>query len=158
LIDRKRHELQYSCLQIENDLFRNTINVHDIPTSYGRSRETWIVVACFRDWLGEAITRLRDSTNENWAEHLRQMRKGDDAYLPYNELFTSLKGSSGKPDHSAWAEVREDLQMLKQYAQECVEPLCKNELMLDVEAAKIGYLTCTTVKEEEMPWAFEESW
>lgn len=51
--------------------------------------------------------------------------------------------------------LSEDLALLKRSASEIVEDLAVNELMLDVEAktsSKVGYLTCTKVDVEDIPW------
>ena len=53
---------------------------------------------------------------------------------------------------SAMESVGEDLRILKEFASEIVQDLATNELSLDVEEHKVGWLTCVKVEQEDIPW------
>jgi hypothetical protein len=53
---------------------------------------------------------------------------------------------------SAVQNLSEDLAMLKREASIYVEDLARNECLLDVEAQKVGWLTCVRIEKEDIPW------
>jgi hypothetical protein len=48
--------------------------------------------------------------------------------------------------------LTEDLAILKREASIYVEDLARNECLLDVEAQKVGWLTCVKIEKEDIPW------
>jgi hypothetical protein len=56
---------------------------------------------------------------------------------------------------SAVETFEEDLRIFKEYSSRILEDLANNELSLDVEASKVGRLTCAKVEKEDVPWRAE---
>lgn len=44
------------------------------------------------------------------------------------------------------------MKLLKDYAAEAVREICNNNLMLDAEAAHLGYLTSVDIDTVDFPW------
>jgi hypothetical protein len=53
---------------------------------------------------------------------------------------------------SAVEELDENLGILKDKASEVVEALARNELSLDVEENKVGWLTCAEIRRDDILW------
>jgi hypothetical protein len=53
---------------------------------------------------------------------------------------------------SDWNDLHDDLKLLKDHAAEIVAELAVNELMIDPDGNGVGYLTCTKIKNEDVPW------
>ena len=53
---------------------------------------------------------------------------------------------------SAVNTLDEDLTILKEYASDVVRDLARNELSLDVEEHRVGWLTCVKVESGDIPW------
>ncbi|KAI9826931.1 MAG: hypothetical protein M1832_005870 [Thelocarpon impressellum] len=161
LVAAKQAKLTTLRADADHDLFLNTIKVGDAPVTLGPAGthyETWIVVQLFRDWLCRAMNAARDARREDSGTHYRLLRQGGDAYLPAEAQVALLKRCAGgaQPDgdiFAAWAEVRADLKLLKDYAAGVVEELCANNLMVEVAELGVEYLTCTQVHEWEFPWS-----
>lgn len=56
---------------------------------------------------------------------------------------------------SAVDVLQEDLGLLKEFASREVQDLTRNELSLDVEENKVGWLTCAKIERADIPWRAE---
>jgi hypothetical protein len=152
LVARKSEELDHMCLEVERDVLFLTIQVHKGPVTPQEASQfdTWFIVQTFRDILARefnALDRLSDS-KRSMARGAMYRKLKSVAYMPPEEMRRMMQQiMPGAVD-----SLEEDLGMLKEYASEIVADLAKNELMLPVEAHKIGYLTCTKVGREDIPW------
>ncbi|KAI9844333.1 MAG: hypothetical protein M1837_005637 [Sclerophora amabilis] len=116
--------------------------------------ETWTAVQIFRDWLAQSISAARASRSEHVAPYYRLLRKGGNAYLPYEEVLKVLEALpiDDGSDVGTWQGLAEDLTRLKKRASGVVKHICKNNLMLSEQTTGIEYLTCTEVGMEDLPW------
>jgi hypothetical protein len=115
-----------------------------------------MVVSVFRSWLADAIQANRENKREHLPTYFRKMRKAGEAYLPLEAVEAMLKPYTG-PDWGRWDEIVEDLKLVKQFAEAEVIGITKNNLMLDVEEAKVHYLTCANIEPAEYPWVEQGS-
>lgn len=158
VIKKKADDLNELCAEVERDLFLNSIQAAGGgPTTIEKDFEGWCIVQVFRDWycsrLNAIISKAGDQRVMERGRLYRIMRRGGDAYLPYDEVLASMRHNVKSDD---WMELADDLKILKEYAKDTVHDLCKNELMLDVDAHNIGYLTCVDVETKDFPWVAKE--
>jgi hypothetical protein len=120
--------------------------------------ETWLIEGYWRDWFAQALgradgARKRGEKSVDGAMY-RLMAKGGDAYVPIDFLVAKVKGLGHKIHYEEWDwhEAAKDLNLLTDYAQKLVKPLCVNHSMLDLDEEGIEYLTCTKVESDEFPW------
>jgi hypothetical protein len=120
--------------------------------------ETWLIEGYWRDWFIQALSRAdgarkRGEKNVDAAMY-RLMAKGGDAYVPIDFLIAKVKGLGHKIHYEEWDwhEAAKDLNLMTDYAQKLVKPLCVNHSMLDLDEECIEYLTCTKVESDELPW------
>jgi hypothetical protein len=158
LVKSKTKQLHELCFGVDRDLFINTLNYgtgsDEHPITIGDQKESWIIVQLFRDWLACTLAEIRNEETGNLdptrvGQIYRLLHASGDAYLPLWEVYEKLDALGIGFDHK---EVADDLMLLKNYNKEVVRPLCKNNLMLDIEDHKIGYLTCIDISEDDMPW------
>jgi hypothetical protein len=158
LIRSKAQHLAKLSATVERDLFLN-----DIQGSDGRSIrlesdfESWLPVQLFRDWFCHEVRscNYRNSDEQSPMKIgtlYRKIRKGGEEYLAYDHVLTTLS-SRVRDKSNSWEDLAADLKMLKEYASKTVEDITKNNLMLDVEANLVGYLTCVDVTPADYPWA-----
>lgn len=69
--------------------------------------------------------------------------------MPIWQVYKNMQELGVGFDHE---ELSNDIKILKDFAKEMVEELCRNNLMLDVEGNGIEYLTCAEIRPEDMPW------
>ena len=151
IVAAKATDLEILCLRVNQELFVHSLSVAGKAVSLGCSSESWVVVQVFRDWVAHQIELNREANTARKGTFYRLMRKGGDAYLPSAELYSVLHGIKGN-GMKFWDAVEEDLKALKNFASTAVAQLTKNNLILDVEAAGIEYLTCAIVNKEDYPW------
>jgi hypothetical protein len=111
---------------------------------------TWLVVQIWRDWFCHQMARVHLNPQQTGTLY-RTLAKSGDAYLStvaVNAVIEKIR----HPVKVELDEIREDLGLLKKFAQEVVKELCENNSMLDVQEAGINYLTCTRIMDEELPW------
>jgi hypothetical protein len=154
LVRRKAKELSDECLQLDRELFSNTLtyiknkNAHPI-TVYDDS-QAWMLVQFFRDWFSIALAAYKSECNpKRLGLVYRPMHRGGETYLPSTEIFDKFDILGMGYDRK---EVVEDLKLLKDFAKDVVKDICQNNIMLDVEIHGITYLTCANITEDDMPW------
>ena len=152
IIITKSRALDQMCLEAERELLLLTIQVHNGPVkAYENSQfDTWFIVATFRDNLARELTNLEDDKRGSLrrGKLFRKIFKAGSAYMDYEDMRRLLQ----RVMPSAVDSLSEDLALLKEHASEYVKDLAKNELMLDVEANNVSYLTCTQITAEDIPW------
>ena len=154
LIAAKSRDLMAKRHKVHTELIMVTVRIGKEPVQWtgdSEEYETWFVVQMFRDWLCKKLLDRREQDREYDGSYFRAIAKGGDAYLPFETVSRKLNRFKGG-DYGSWAEVGNDLRMVKEAAGKEVEELVKNNLMLDVEAANIKYLTCTKVDNADYPW------
>lgn len=140
------------CIEAERDLLLLTINVRGGPVVPQENSMfgTWFVVCTVRDILAREFTALSD--NKKASLHrgsiFRKIRQGGSAYMDYEGMWRLME----RVMTSAVESLSEDLGLLKEFAAGYMEELARNELCLDVGVFGIGYLTCTKVDREDIPW------
>ena len=153
LIARKSARLETLCLEAEHALLLLTINVGPRPVApqHDSVFATWFVVATFRDILAREFRALeleqRDAPLRR-GTMFRKIARGGSAYMDYAEMERLIR----KVMPCALDSLEEDLGLLKQFSKRYVAELARNELMIDGEAAGLGYLTCARVGREDIPW------
>lgn len=164
LIQRKAAELQTLRFKVNEELFSSTLMIEGKEVVLGSDNkttvDTWCTVQIWRDWLCRALNRAKASrpTKIIDAKMYRTMAKGGDAYLTFANVKTLREEYDvTKLDCAQWKaeELKEDLEIMKKYAQKQVAPLLENRSMLSVEEEEIGYFTCTRVESDELPWVKE---
>lgn len=155
LISKKSKELDLLCVEIDRDLLMITINVgqgrNQEPVPCHRSQiETWMIVQLFRDTVARCLHNIDKPKQRsiNRGSIYRKIHKGGSAYLGFEEVQIICHGTM----QTSWRDLGGELNILKEYASEIVRDLARNELMIDPEEHKIGYLTCTKIKPEDIPW------
>jgi hypothetical protein len=155
LVSKKSKELDQLCVEIDRDLLMITIEVgqgrNQEPVPCHRSlMETWMLVQLFRDTVSRSlhtINKPRQRSIERGSIY-RKIHKGGSAYMEYEDVHCTCQGIM----QTSWRDLGEELKVLKEYASEIVRDVAENELMIDPEAHKIGYLTCAKIKPEDIPW------
>ena len=138
--------------EIDREILMNSISDADgRPVTLESTPESWMVVQVFRDWLTGQMYYNRLGGKDHHGTYYRLMRKGGESYLPFEQQSEKLSAIGGN-GMRFWGEIEEDLKALKTFAMQAVSQLVKNNLMLDVEAAGIQYLTCIDVCLEDYPW------
>jgi hypothetical protein len=152
LVDRKSEELDRLCTDIERELLLLTIQVanRSVEPLEHSQFDTWFVVQVFRDTLARTFHGLDGSSSKSLKRGtlFRKIKRGGAEYMPYEEVRRLM--SRIMP--SAVENLEEDLGLLKEFASGIVEDVARNEALVDVEREKVGWLTCTTVGREDIPW------
>ncbi|KAF1851016.1 uncharacterized protein K460DRAFT_412639 [Cucurbitaria berberidis CBS 394.84] len=152
LIMTKSRALDRLCLEAERELLLLTIYVRSKPVQPQEKSQfdTWFIVQNFRDILAREFNTLENDRKKSMRRGaiFRKIRKGGSLYMSYEEMRRLME----RIMPSAVDNLSEDLTLLKKHASGIVEELAANELMLDVEANHVGYLTCTKVGDEDILW------
>ncbi|KAJ4379195.1 hypothetical protein N0V86_005239 [Didymella sp. IMI 355093] len=152
LITRKSAELDKEVLEVERKLLLLTILTtrgvpfsSEIPSQF----DTWFVIQLFRDTIASVLRehdKFKPSLRRGYL--FRKIKQEGSAYMVYEDVRRMLR--SVMP--SAVEELDENLNILKTHASEIVEDLARNELSLDVEENKVGWLTCVKIGQKDIPW------
>ncbi|KAF2854346.1 hypothetical protein T440DRAFT_515065 [Plenodomus tracheiphilus IPT5] len=152
LITRESAELDVTRIAVEHSLLLLTIDGHSGPVlpQEDSQFDTWFIVATFRDILARQFQALEHSSSASLkrGKVFRQLHRGGSAYMVYKEMERLMK----RIMPSAVPNLSEDLGVLKEFAREYVKGLARNELMLDVDTNQVGYLTCSRIGREDIPW------
>ena len=103
----------------------------------------------FRSVLGQELTSLDNNRKKPLlrGNMFRNIKRGE-GYMPYEDMRRMME----QVMPSAVQNLSEDLAILKIEASIYVEDLARNECLLDVEAQKVGWLTCVKIEKEDIPW------
>ncbi|KAI9681778.1 MAG: hypothetical protein M1829_000523 [Trizodia sp. TS-e1964] len=156
VVCRKAYQLAFLRGEVDRTILLNNIKIDQVPISLSTTKdnfETWVTIQYFRDWFCGTINKYLGENKQHLCPYYRLMRKGGNAYLGLQETKKLLDTYQGI-DFGQWKEVGEDLKLLKCFAQEKVEVLCKNNSMLDIDSLGIQYLTCTEVGARDFPWTW----
>jgi len=163
-IKTKAKDLEGVRMELIQDLFLNTIKEtspsgDSAPVTFNTAFETVQIVNEFRTWFATALDSYLDPVTQRIDPSrvgalYRMLRRRGDAYLPLEEVIGRLKKFMPRYE---WRDAGEDLRMMKEYAAGLVEDVCVNNLMLDVERHRIGWLTCVGVGVVDMPWLGAEA-
>ncbi|KAH4344935.1 hypothetical protein HBH98_130530 [Parastagonospora nodorum] len=153
LVVRKSAELGQMCLEAERDLLLLTIHIDrfgPVEPQVHSTFPTWFIVATFRDQFARTFHALEADRQASLKRGalFRKIRKGGEEYMALGEMRRLM----ARVMPSAVGGLEEDLGMLKECARGVVEDLARNELCLDVEGGRVGYLTCVKVGREDVPW------
>ncbi len=166
LCQQKLTELKNKKKDIDEKLFCQTITLRNpdskllVDFSDKATFDTYFVVNGWREWFVSKISeakrnRVKDCVD---AKAYQTMAKGGETYLPLSSMVTALENYQ-QDEHRSMLEkqitresIKEDLKLLKDYAQKTVQPLCKNYSLLSIEEFGITHFTCTKVETHEFPW------
>jgi hypothetical protein len=155
LITMKSFKLDRRCAEVERELLLLTIHIgrgtnnHAVSPLTNSEFDTWFIVSMFRSILGQELTSLDSNRKKPLlrGNMFRKIKKGE-GYMPYEDMRRMME----QVMPSAVQNLSEDLAMLKREASIYVEDLARNECLLDVEAQKVGWLTCVRIEKEDIPW------
>lgn len=154
LIIFKVRQLDQLRMDVNERLFSSSIVVDSKTVTFSfvdtTISSTWLVVQIWRDWFCRQMASVHFSPDKA-GQLYRILAKAGDAYLTAAEVRAIIE-KIREPVKTNFDELREDLDLLKKFAQEAVKVLCENNSMVDVQEAGIGYLTCTRILDEELPW------
>lgn len=155
LVERKALELTALTAETQRDLLTLTINNYEdepVTASASSSTEfnTWFVVTLFRDTLVREFNALGRTTLKR-GDLFRAIGKGGYAYMPYEETRTLLE----EVMPCVLGNLKEDLNMLKEWAKGYVEDMVRNRTLVDVEGESIGWVTCAEIGEGDIFWEME---
>ena len=153
LIKNKSSALDKTCVEAERDLLLATIKIHDNPVEASdlENSDTWLPVQVFRDALARQIYSMGNNSKKakNRGTFYRGIWKA--SYMETEEV----RGTCQDIYKSKYKDLGDDLKQLKAYASGVVEELAENQLMIDPDAHKVGYLTCIKVEPQDIPWQGE---
>ncbi|KAI9714925.1 MAG: hypothetical protein M1812_006238 [Candelaria pacifica] len=176
IIHDKVEYLDDTKARIEGRLFRLTLNTSKgervTPTN---AYLDWTAVSLFRQWLAENTTpppmpNAKDSPHgrnrqnpgplpptpppTNTGRIYRMLGTGGSAYLAHDELKRFLKIRPADYTRDNLKRFERKMDEIKRFAKDIVRPLMKNTLQLDLggDGGGLGYLTCTTLDEQDFPW------
>ncbi|KAI9696059.1 MAG: hypothetical protein M1836_005890 [Candelina mexicana] len=176
LIEDKVEDLEDTKAKTEGRLFRLTLNTSRgervTPTN---AYLDWTAVSLFRQWLAENTTppptpNTKDSPYGrnprnpgplpptpppvNTGRIYRMLGTGGSAYLAHDELKRFLKIRPEDYTRENLKRFERKMEEVKSFAKEIVKPLMKNNLQLDLgrDGGGLGYLTCTSLEEQDFPW------
>ncbi|KAF2812752.1 uncharacterized protein BDZ99DRAFT_440085 [Mytilinidion resinicola] len=181
LIEDKVDELDELKQRIEGKLFRLTLTTsRGERVNPGNGWLDWLAMSLFRQWVAENTTpppapilkspptnggHSRSGSRQpqqatpaaiNTGHIFRLLGTGGNAYLPRDELKRFLKSTPGLSyDRDTVRRFERSVEELKHLARDCVKPLMRNFLELDLGREGGGglpYLTCTKVEERDFPW------
>jgi hypothetical protein len=144
-------------LEAERDLMLLTIRMPNgkpvAPEEYSQF-DTFFIVSTFRNILANEFSALKNNRKKALFRGtlFRKLFQGRSAYMEEHEMRRLME----RVMPSAVGTLSEDLQMLKGEASEYVKELAENECMLDVGRYDVGWLTCTKVGREDIPWRVGE--
>ncbi|KAI5809753.1 hypothetical protein DFH27DRAFT_159112 [Peziza echinospora] len=191
LMQHKYNEIMRMIHVTERQLRALNYHGDPTPYNHNSGDSTnWLALSLFRSYDSDLSARLngRDQTSvltslerpELSSEYFRIYHQGGDAYLGEDDIHQFLQqsgyfrqleeaqvsagvaGMEGLGGGGAASGFRKDVMMLKEFAREIVDPICKNQSKLDsreLEKRGGGYLTCVVWADEELPWwGEEEAW
>jgi hypothetical protein len=154
LIVFKVRQLDQQRMDVNERLFSSSIIVGSETVTFSfvdaTILSTWLVVQIWRDWFCRQMAGVHFNPHKT-GQLYRTLAESGDAYLTITEVKTAIEKIT-HPVKVDLDELKEDLGLLKKFAQEAVKELCENNSMFDVREAGIGYLTCTKIMDEELPW------
>ena len=158
LIRKKVDQLRILRATIDEELFASSISFQGKSLTFIENFEkpgfgTWFVVQIWQDWLRQS-TWGHTAANYGVGTTYRLLAKGGSAYLDHREVYDRLIADKCNDDN-CWdiEDVENDLNIMKDFAQKTVKDLVVNNSMFDVEEAGIQHLTCTYIRNDELPWA-----
>jgi len=178
LVESKVAEMRQKMSTVNEILFSASIDYNGARVRldpYDKSYfDSWFVTQMWRSWFCDNVAECRipsrhpsePNTMTKLGMLYRKIGDGHDTYLPVHEVqevlrnFTvanSSEGTSFIPGFLQWHEAPLDLGLMKKYAQQEVQNICKNESMLSPKEGKFQYLTCTSIATHELPWAVQPS-
>jgi hypothetical protein len=178
LVESKVAEIRQKMSTVNEILFSAAIDYNGTRVRldpYDKSCfDTWFITQMWRSWfcdkLAECRIPSRHPSEPNTMTKLgmlyRRIGAEYDAYLPVHRVqeilrnFTvpnSSEGTSCIPGFLQWHEAPLDLDLMKEYARQQVQEICKNESMLSPTEGKFQYLTCTSIANHELPWVVQLS-
>jgi hypothetical protein len=145
--------LDILCLEAERDLLLLIIRMHNgepVSPEHNSQFDTWFVVSNFRNILAANLYALDRDRKKNLSRGtlFRKIYAGGSAYMEEGEMRRLME----RILPSAVGCLSENLGMLKREASEHVKELAENECLLDVGRYEVGWLTCTKVGDEDIPW------
>jgi hypothetical protein len=155
LITMKSFKLDQRCAEVERELLLLTIHIgrgtnnHAVSPLTNSEFDTWFIVSMFRSIVGQELNSLDKNRKKPLlrGNMFRKIKKGE-GYMPCEDMRRMME----QVMPSAVQNLSEDLAMLKREASIYVEDLARNECLLDVEAQKVGWLTCVRIEKEDIPW------
>jgi hypothetical protein len=154
LIIYKVRQLDQQRMDVNERLFSSSIVIDSKTVTFSfvdtAVFSTWLVVQIWRDWFCRQIAGVHLNPQKT-GQLYRILAKSGDAYLTTAAVKAVIE-KIRDPVKVELDELREDLELLKKFAQEAVKELCVNNSMVDVQEAGIYYLTCTRTMDEELPW------
>jgi hypothetical protein len=154
LILFKVRQVDQQRMDVNERLFSSSIVVDSKTVTFSLADtsvfSTWLVVQIWRDWFCRQMATVHLNPHKT-GQLYRTLAKSGDAYLAAAEVKAVIE-KIREPVKVDPDELEEDLGLLKKFALEAVQGLCENNSMLDIQEAGIGYLTCTRIMDEELPW------
>jgi hypothetical protein len=141
------------CLEAERDLILLTIrmpNGKPVAPEENSQFDTFFIVSTFRNILANELSALNNNCKKALLRGtlFRMLFQGGSTYMEEGEMRRLME----RVMPSAVGTLSDDFQMLKGEASEYVKELVKNKCMLDVGRYDVGWLTCTKVGREHIPW------
>jgi hypothetical protein len=176
----KVDELEDNVSRVEGRLFRlNLATARGERVSPATSYLDWLAVSLFRQWLADNTSppppdrRIPTSRNGNalapatlppLASVGRTYRRlggsSVSTYLAHDECKKFLKLTPELYSRENLRRFEKRLDEVKGMARELVRPLMGSGLELDLGGTRIyegiGYLTCTTIGDRDLPWPVDE--
>lgn len=153
-VANKSEELDQLCTEIERDLLVITIETgrdqKPVSCEDRTQMESWMLVQVFRDAIAAGLHSVDKGNRKSLRRGTlyRRVHKGGSAYMEYEDVRSRCLGIL----QSNWRDLGGDLKILKGYASALVAEVAENQLMIDPDAHGIGYLTCTKIGPEDIPW------
>ncbi|TQN70458.1 hypothetical protein CSHISOI_05020 [Colletotrichum shisoi] len=181
IIEDKVDELEETVSRVEGRLFRlNLITARGERVTPSTSYLDWLAVSLFRQWLADntsppppdrRMQASRDSRNGNPQQlalptvvpplatvgrTYRTLGASSSVYLGHDECKRFLKLTPELYSRDNLRRFEKRIDELKSMAREIVRPLMGSGLELDTSSGRtadgIGYLTCVTVGDRDLPW------
>ncbi|KAK2029457.1 hypothetical protein LX32DRAFT_353908 [Colletotrichum zoysiae] len=184
IIEDKVDELEEVVSRVEGRLFRlNLVTARDERVTPSTSYLDWLAVSLFRQWLSDNTTpppperriqNSRDGRSGNPQQltlpasvpplatvgrTYRTLGTSSSAYLGHDECKRFLKLTPELYSRDNLRRFEKRIDELKLMARDIVRPLMGSGLELDISSGRaadgIGYLTCVTVGDRDLPWHIE---
>ncbi|KZL78953.1 hypothetical protein CI238_02232 [Colletotrichum incanum] len=184
IIEDKVDELEETVSRVEGRLFRlNLMTARGERVTPGTSYLDWLAVSLFRQWLADntsppppdrRMQNSRDGRNGNPQQltlpavvpplatvgrTYRTLGASSSAYLGHDECKRFLKLTPELYSRDNLRRFEKRIDELKSMARDIVRPLMGSGLELDISSGRtadgIGYLTCVTVGDRDLPWHVE---
>lgn len=158
LIEDKVDEMEETISRVEGRLFR----IH-LFTSRG-DRVTpannyldWLAISLFRQWLAD-----NTMPNSSTGRAYRTLAGRSNAFLPHAVCKEFLKLTPDMYSRDNLRRFEKRLDEIKAMAREVVLPVMGSSLELDLLSGSVGkgseavgYLTCTSLRERDLPWSLD---